>query len=409
MFLGSNAPLFPLPGASVAMQIYRLVLAALVTPLAAVEIAAAAAKAEACARAWLADHAAPDEDQAALGELKGENPEAFAIVQALLTKRSLGLLDPRHPSKSFVGAKPVTSSDEDQTPAEAEQANVPPPDMSAAQTQTQMTVPKANKDWLNWKPASSAAEASISTGAVAESEPVQLQAMSATNKNWLNWRPADSAASDEAMVQQVLGAVASLKGGATGLLKKHQENAASGSGLSKDAQLFDMPADEPAQQPRRENVESAPQGMAVAKQAQPSQTKPAAAFRGTKPSVRADGEVTDVPLKVKTITSITQADSSPLSRDASLFGSAAAEKPETSTEVSHVAEPNPYLEAADMSNDLPAATKVPAELKSDNHYLQVLDLDGSGGTQATVQRVPAQVVKKQEKSSKKSALDAWLR
>jgi hypothetical protein len=280
--------------------------------------------------------------------------------------------------------------------------------MSVAQTQTQMTVPRANKDWLNWKPVSSAAEVPVSNSAVTEPEPVQVQAMPASNKNWLNWRPADSAASDEAMVQQVLGAVASLKGGAKGLLKKHQDNTASGSGLSKDAQLFDMPADEPAQQQQ-------PQSIAVAEPAQPLQTRPTAAFRGAQPSrhetsVGADAEVAEVPLKAKAIAPITQVNSSPLSRDASLFASAADEKSETSAPVSHAAEPNPYLEAADMSNDLPQATKVPAEPKSDNHYLQVLDLDGSGGTQATVERVPAPpVAKKQEKSNKKSALDAWLR
>lgn len=58
----------------------------------------------------------PDE----LAELKQENPGAYAIVKALLTKRSLGLLNPAHPSSSS-----MTSSS------------------SSGQ----------HRDWLHWKPA----------------------------------------------------------------------------------------------------------------------------------------------------------------------------------------------------------------------------------------------------------------
>jgi len=52
------------------------------------------------ARAFLRAHAGqPQQDQ--LSELKQENPEAFAIVTALLMKRQLGILDPHHPTTSF--------------------------------------------------------------------------------------------------------------------------------------------------------------------------------------------------------------------------------------------------------------------------------------------------------------------
>jgi hypothetical protein len=40
-----------------------------------------------------------------MADLKASDPNAFAIVQALLTKRSLGLLDPNSPSASFTGVK----------------------------------------------------------------------------------------------------------------------------------------------------------------------------------------------------------------------------------------------------------------------------------------------------------------
>merc|ERR1719327_1775004 len=52
------------------------------------------------ARVWLKSHGpVPQKDE--LQDLRNENPEAYAIVKALLTKRSLGLLDPKHPPASF--------------------------------------------------------------------------------------------------------------------------------------------------------------------------------------------------------------------------------------------------------------------------------------------------------------------
>jgi len=46
----------------------------------------------------------PSGDEAGMQDLKNSDPNAFAIVQALLTKQSLGLLDPNHPSVKFGGA-----------------------------------------------------------------------------------------------------------------------------------------------------------------------------------------------------------------------------------------------------------------------------------------------------------------
>lgn len=56
------------------------------------------------AMTWLRDNGS-DPDAAGMADLRASDPNAFAIVQALLTKRSLGLLDPSNPSASFTGAK----------------------------------------------------------------------------------------------------------------------------------------------------------------------------------------------------------------------------------------------------------------------------------------------------------------
>lgn len=77
------------------MQLYLLgsVLSAVFVTAAAV-----AHRDVAVAEAWLRSHwseSTAQPDMSALGELKSANPEAFAIVQALMAKRSLGLLKPR--------------------------------------------------------------------------------------------------------------------------------------------------------------------------------------------------------------------------------------------------------------------------------------------------------------------------
>jgi len=167
---------------------------------------------EAFARSWMQQHAKSQPDE--LAELKSQNPEAYAIVKALLTKRSLGLLDPRHPSASF--AKPAPVSEEAASGPEAfaklaSPANVPDHEISASQ------------------------EASTVYQAV--SAP-------AGHRDWLNWKPKTSAADDEAMVNNVLGAVADLAGKKTaGLLAKRSEAA---SPLADDAASLGMDSDAPA-------------------------------------------------------------------------------------------------------------------------------------------------------------------
>merc|ERR1719262_1674155 len=50
------------------------------------------------AREWLKTYSGEDPDQAGMEELRQTNPDAYAIVQALITKKSLGLLNPRRPN-----------------------------------------------------------------------------------------------------------------------------------------------------------------------------------------------------------------------------------------------------------------------------------------------------------------------
>lgn len=62
-----------------------LVCALLVAPA-----VASAVSAESAAREWLQYHTSPTDDQ--LGELKNANPDAYAMVKALLTKHKMGLV-----------------------------------------------------------------------------------------------------------------------------------------------------------------------------------------------------------------------------------------------------------------------------------------------------------------------------
>lgn len=157
--------------------------------------ASASLSASSEARLFLKRHegAPPQADE--LAELKGQNPEAYAIVKALLTKRSLGLLNPRHPTASFS----APAADQDAAPAgpEAFEKLAGPGELSLARThqetaRSQVTLPYADV------------------------------AAAAPHRDWMNWKPQNSGMSDEQMVQNVLGAVAELKGGKkAGLLAKH--------------------------------------------------------------------------------------------------------------------------------------------------------------------------------------------
>jgi len=118
------------------------------------------------AREWLRAH--EDPDQAGMEELKATNPDAFAIVQALMTKKSLGLLNPRHPN-AFGGYQDAPGSKGT---------------MSTTVVDSEPQVPVAA---------------------------VSTETQHASHSDFFNWKPHED---DDAMVSNVLGEVASLKNGA---------------------------------------------------------------------------------------------------------------------------------------------------------------------------------------------------
>lgn len=165
--------------------------------------AGATAKAEVSARVYLLDHANPNNDE--LDELRQENPDAYALVKALLTKRSLGLLDPKHPTASF------------SKPAPEEEGSHP---VGAAVYAKFATTDKERQALAGSEPA-------YDTSTV--SDDIVTPAPSSGSHDWLNWKPSDGAASDDAMVKNVLGSVAGLMG------KKLPAPAASSGGVSAGA------------------------------------------------------------------------------------------------------------------------------------------------------------------------------
>lgn len=140
--------------------------------------------AQADAQVWISKH--PDSKPDDLAELKDQNPEAYALVNALLTKRSLGLLDPRHPTASFAAAT-------------VREDNVP-----GAEAFAKLATTPAEKQALqadsNPSPHSSTVELPFP-----DAQP--------RSHDWLNWKPPSGGMDDESMVRNVLGAVADLTKG----------------------------------------------------------------------------------------------------------------------------------------------------------------------------------------------------
>merc|ERR1719171_2825255 len=82
---------------------------------------AEAATAEARAKAWLQKHTMVDPvvaDQQGMADLKASDPGAFQVVQALLMKQKLGLLNPKHPTASFAEGADAPTEHEGPTAVE---------------------------------------------------------------------------------------------------------------------------------------------------------------------------------------------------------------------------------------------------------------------------------------------------
>jgi len=150
---------------------------------------AVSTQAEVSAKVWLREHSGDNPDE--LSELKTENPDAYALVKALLTKRSLGLLDPKHPTASF--AAPPPKEEEDQPSGAAVYAKFATTEKEQLALSGQQTSPSADVPYP---------EASTNQAQVPYPE------ATGSSQNWMSWKPDNN--DDDAMVQNVLGAVADL-------------------------------------------------------------------------------------------------------------------------------------------------------------------------------------------------------
>jgi hypothetical protein len=93
------------------------------------------------AKMWLKTHD-PSGDEAGMQDLKNSDPNAFAIVQALLTKKSLGLLDPNHPSASMTGeAKHERKTFQEEAEEQGLTQDSPSPEVSEMEMKSSMPYP----------------------------------------------------------------------------------------------------------------------------------------------------------------------------------------------------------------------------------------------------------------------------
>jgi len=194
---------------------------------------AARASVQNAAAKWLSAHPAADVNQGELAELQSANPEAYAIVEALLTKRSLGLLDPKHPTASFA-APPAAATG---------------PKLTGAAAFANLVTPE---ELANVGHASTASQAPQPEPALAYPD----MAAAPAHHDWLNWKPENS---DHTMVANVLGAVAEIKGKAA---KRD-----SGSSLANDEDLLSTDSNpSPSSDSAPSAVDETPQTATVEKQ-----------------------------------------------------------------------------------------------------------------------------------------------
>lgn len=104
------------------------------------------------AKLWLKSHD-PSADEAGMNDLKNSDPNAFAIVQALLTKKSLGLLDPNHPTAAFGGgglAPKKRKSFQEEAADEGLTQDAPSPEISQMEMRSSMPYPTAGHTQDQW-------------------------------------------------------------------------------------------------------------------------------------------------------------------------------------------------------------------------------------------------------------------
>jgi len=129
-----------------------------------------------------------------MNDLKNQDPAAFSIVQALLAKQKLGLLDPTHPSASFTAATAPVKHKSFQEEAEA--AGITKDDSSVVNSMSEMSM----QSWSS--------KSSVPYPDAGSSSPYP-QVSSSSHDPWHFHSSADD---DDKLVQGVLGQVADLKG-----------------------------------------------------------------------------------------------------------------------------------------------------------------------------------------------------
>jgi len=310
------------------------------------------------ARTWLKAHAAPNGDE--LAELKGVNPEAYAIVKALLTKRSLGLLDPKHPTASFANAQAP--------PAEADASAAP------AQGADAFQLSEKDREQLSKKNGGDEADDSSSSVAV----PYSTVGAAPAHHNWLNWKPQDSAMDDDSMVKSVLGEVASLKGGQAQAVQEPDVAAVNprGSALAADEAAF-----------------GGKLGVDVAAAAEEEKEEKAAKAAAPPAPVAA----------------APASDSAPVSTDGNSYlnsvdlGVKTEEKPKRAAAL----QGNSYLRGLDLSGDSSAAAQSTASKDSDVNYLASFSWGDDKPAEAK-KPAPAPVAAPKKKATGLNVLSSWL-
>jgi len=308
---------------------------------------------------WFRIHQDPQGDagdQAGMTELKKSNPEAWAVVNALLTKKSLGLLNSRHPTASMGGsgvsdaplASLVPISD---APVSSPQAPVTAPSAPVAVPQVALTAPVAT-------PAVAAPDLDVPGAA----EWVDSPSLSAPkHHDFLHWKPAN----DEAMVSQVLGMAASLSHGGSAAEASEAPVAP-----EKDVQPTAIKFDPPAQPQvvQAINVEDAPAQPQFQLESQPKVQPEAKAHPQSQPQHR---DLFDW--------GNTYADQTNSASHQAVLVSPARPAVKVHQDLSS----NPYLKGIDFSSELGTSTMSQV---AENSYLKSVDMDGSDVPKAEAKR-----------------------
>lgn len=384
----------------------------------ALSSAAVVSHGEAAARAWLAAHQSPGADE--MAELKAANPEAAAIVQALLTKQAMGLvkrsprssmpeeslelppltapvlqpapemLTPAPPSIVAQGP-PEPRANAKPAPADLPEFEIPvtaPPPMPPPQPLSPPLPPEIE----DLPPAVPDSPVETSSSDIikaprahlsAASMGVSASSASSAGHSWLNWNPDQMIADNEKMVQNVLGAVAQLTGAHVQKAQRQESSSSndasqattlseSGASAEADAENIAPPAPPPRQQavPRtsagaqkRKSNEASKTVAVENKEMQPDSSDYAEAA-----VAREQARTEIMPVE----SSLPPADAKDVSwSNPYTFAASANAKPMEEKKE------NEYLKGADLGEPL---VRLPPKRNSDddNPYLNGLDLTGAG-------------------------------